>query len=415
MSLDVSSAQAVLKTTYADGIVDIDYSKSKTLAMIKKNKGSLVSGPFGGQFVVPTQIGNPQAGGAGYSTAYGQASSEATKYSQWQITPKTFWHFADVNGDILRRGAGAGSFINAATSEIENAKEAMRRIFEIMLFKGGFGDLFQLSASAVVSSASGVALAQPWMARFVERGMSIVFANSEGASVLKGTTPVKVTGRHAAAGTVDFAFAPNTAGTLAAASDFGFRVSDRDNSATPVRQVITGIKAWLPPAAPSATLFNGVDRTVDDRLGGLRLDASLSGSPEEAFMDAGTLVTAEGGQISHFVMGPSTFNRLAKSMQNHVEYAEIQTDMGIGIPGFRLRGQDAIMYYDSACEEGVSYGFNIDEIEIRYAGPDLMYLEQQDGLTMREVGGSDLWRARLVTCSDLILPAPGHAIGISNL
>lgn len=415
MSLDVASANAVLKRTYADGIVDIDYNKSKTLRMLKKGKGTMVKGPFGELFAAPVKHGNPQAGSADYATAFGQASTENSRYKQWQITPKTFWHFADVNGDIVRRGAGVGSFIEPATSEIENAKDAIRRIYEIMLFKGGFGDLFRLSATAGVGSATGVALANKFMVRFAELGQKVVFADSEGASVLKGTTAIKIVGRHASAGTLDFNIAPNTAGTLAAVNDFGFREGDRENSATPARRVITGMKAWLPSVAPTATLFNGVDRTLDDRLGGIRVDANLAGSPEEAFMDAEAAVDAEGGQLSYFVMGRDTFNKLAKSMQNHVEYAEIQPEMGIGIPGFRLRGSDAVFYWDSACEEGVSYGYNIEEIEIQYAGADLFYLEQLDGLTYREVSGLDLWRARIVTCSDLIMPAPGHSVVLFNL
>lgn len=415
MSLDVAGGNAVLRRTYADGIVDIDYSKSKTLRMLRKTTGTMVKSPYGELFAAPVKHGNPQAGSADYPTAFGQASTESTRYKQWQVTPKTFWHFADINGDIVRRGSGVGSFIEPATSEIENAKDAIRRIYEIMLFKGGFGDLAQLSATANVASATGVALANKFMVRFAELGQKVVFSQSESGHVLRGTTAIKIVGRHASAGTLDFNIAPNTAGTAAAVSDFMFREGDRDNSATPARKVVTGFKAWLPTTAPSATLFNGVDRTLDDRLGGIRVDANLSGSPEEAFMDAESAVDAEGGQLSYFVMGRDTFNKLAKSMQNHVTECEIQPEQGIGIPGFRLRGSDAVFYWDSACEEGIAYGYNIEEIEIRYAGPDLVYLEQLDGLTYREVSGLDLWRARLVTCSDLIMPAPGHSVVLFNL
>ncbi len=415
MSLDVSSAAAIMKKTYPNGVVDIDYKGSKTLLLLKKNKGTLVRSPFGTSFDVPVLHGNPQAGSATYATAYAQASSENSRTASWAVTPGTFWHFADVNGDVVRRGEGAGSFVDALTFEIENAKKAMRRIFEIMLFKGGFGDLARLSSAANVGSATAVVLQFPWMVRMIEKGMSCVFSDTEGASVLRGATPVKVTGRHAAAGTLDFSFAPNTAGTAAANSDFIFRDGDRQNSATPARIVPVGFKAWLPQAAPSSSLFFNVDRTVDDRLGGLRHDASTSGSPEEAFMDAESLVDAEGGNLTHFVMGRSTFNKLAKSMQNHIEYAEIETDIGIGIPGFRLKGSDAVFYWDSACEEGIAYGFNIEEVEIRYANEDLFTLEETDGLMFRNVPGLDLWRSNIVTCSQLIVPAPGHAVVIYNL
>lgn len=415
MSLDTTTAAAIMRKTYPDGVVELDYRKSKTLTLLKKNKGSLVSSPFGDAFEVPVQHGNPQAGSATYATGYGQASGENTRYNKWSVQPATVFHFADVGGDIVRRGAGAGSFITALTSEIENSKRALQRIMEIAFFKGGWGDLARLSATAGVGSASGVALLNPWMVRFVEKGMKVVFSASEAANTLRGTTAAEVTGRHVAAGTLDFDIAPNTAGTAAAVSDFMFREGDRQNSATPSRLMPTGFKAWLPQAAPSSTAFHGLDRTTDDRLGGLRQDATLSGSIEEAFLDGNTLVDSEGGVVTHYVCGPDTHNKLAKSMQNRIQYVEQETDVGIGINGFRINGSDAMIYSDSACEEGVAYGFNIDEVEIRYAGRDLVYLEEEDGMQFRRVAGSDLWRSELVSCCNLILPAPGHAVVIYNL
>lgn len=410
---DTANAQALMKHTYPNGVVTMDYGPSKTLLMLKKKKGGLVQHPFGLSFDVPIVHGNPQAGSASYAKGYAQSPTKSTSQSQWNITPGTFWHWAEVGGDITRRGAGAGSFVEAMSFQLEKAKKAMRRVYECMLFKGGWGDLAQLSATAGVGSATGVALKYPWMARMLEKGMEVVFSQSEAGHVLRGATPAIITGRDSSAGTVNFNIAPNTAGTAAAVSDFMFRDGDRENSATPTRQVPVGFKAWLPATAPSATTFFGVDRTADSRLGGLRKTAS--GSIEETFMDSDAQVDAEGGKVTHYVMGRETFNKLAKSMSNHIEYCEISTDIGIGIPGFRMNGSDAVFYWDNAAEEGISYGYNIEEVEIRYAGEDLFTLEEGDGMTFRRVPGADQWRAEIVTCSQFILPAPGHGICVTGL
>lgn len=415
MAFDVANAQALLKKTYPDGVVEMDYKKSKTLALMQKKKGTVVKGPFGLGFDVPVKHGNPQGGSATYATGYAQASTEQSRSASWSVTPATNFHFADVGSDIIRRGASAGSFVEALTWEIENAKDAARRIMEIQLFKGGFGDLVQLSATANVASATGVALLQPWMVRFVEKGMSVVFSASEAANVLRGATPVKVVGRHAAAGTLDFSFAPNTAGTAAAVSDFMFRDGDRQNSATPSRLCASGFKAWVPQTAPSATAFFGVDRSVDDRLGGLRQDGSTSGNVEEAFLDADMLVQAEGGMVTHYTMGPLTYNKMVKSLSNRIQYVEMMTDVDIAVAGFKLPGSDAMFYADNACDEGISFGWNIEEVDLRYAGDDLLYIEQTDGLMFREVAGSDVWRSRLVSCWNLVMPAPGHAVQVFGL
>jgi hypothetical protein len=413
MSLDVAQAAAILKKTYPDGIVEMDYKKSKTLALLKKTKGALVASPFGESFDVPIKHGNPQAGSAVYATGYAQANAEQSRYKKWLVTPATVFHFADVNGDITRRAAGTGGFVDAMTTEIENAKDALRRILEISLFKGGFGDLAQLSATANVASATGVALKNPWMVRFIETGMSLVSSATEGGGVTKSATAIKVVGRHAAAGTIDMAAAPNTQSM--AVSDFLFRLDDRDPAASPVRRMPTGFKGWVPATAPSATLFNGVDRTVDDRLGGMRQDATLSGSIEEAFLDADALVEGEGGEVSHYVLGSDTFTKLAKSLTGKIEYTEQQIDVGIGISGFKMTGSGAMFYKDPAMEEGVSYGFNVDEVELRYAGKEFCYIEDKDGLTFRRVGGFDLWRTDLVSCCNLIIPAPGHCVNVFGL
>lgn len=415
MSLDVTAAAAVLKKTYPDGIVEIDYRKSKTLALLKKRKGGLVSTPFGESFDVPVKHGNPQAGSATYATGYNLASSEKSRYSKWVITPGTVFHFADVNGDITRRGASTGSFIDAMASEIEHAKDAIRRMAEIMLFKGGWGDLGRLSAAANVGSTTAVVLNNPWMVRYFEKGIRCVFSASEAGNTLKGATPAVVTGRHPSAGTLDFDIAPNTAGTAAANSDFIFRNGDRQDSAGPTRLCPTGFKGWLPQTAPTATLFNGLDRTSDDRLGGLRWDATQSGSIEEAFMDSDALVEGEGGEISHYVMGTDTFTKLAKSLTGKIEYCDIMTDVGIGLKGFTMTGSGAIFYKDPACEEGVAYGFNLEEFEILYAGKDFCSIINDDGLMFRRVAGSDLWRAELVACFNTSLPAPGQAVVVYNL
>jgi hypothetical protein len=416
MAFDPATEQALMKETYPEGIVELDYQRSKTLRLIRKNKGSLEKTPFGKGFIEPVRHGNPQAGSATYATGYNQSTTEQSRHDAWNLLPAENFHFAELTGKMIRRSEGDGSFVKAGTYEIERAKDAFHRILEVSLFKGGFGNLFQLSAAANVAVATNVLLAQPWMVRHVEKGQKFVFAASESGHVLKGTTSIKVTGRSVSAGTLNFDAAPNQAGTLAAASDFGFRDGDRENSATPARLMLTGFPAWLPPAAPSATLFHGVNRTVDDRLGGLRHDATTSGSPEEAFMDADTAVNSEGGQCSHYVCGPNTFNKLAKSMATHIEHVTMEVDeMPIGIQGFRIKGSDAIVYWDNACEEGNAFGFNIDEVELRYAGKALMYIEEYDGLFYREVAGTDNWKARLVSSPQLVLPAPGHGINLFNL
>ena len=159
MTFDPTAANAVLKQTYPNGIVPIDYARAKTLALLKKSKGTIVSGPFGAGFVQPLKYGNPQAGSATYATGYAQASSEYSRYSQWFLTPGELFQFARVNGKLTRISDGTGSFVNAMVSEIENARNALTRMVEIFLGGDGWGCLGQIDQTAASVSSTPLTLA----------------------------------------------------------------------------------------------------------------------------------------------------------------------------------------------------------------------------------------------------------------
>ncbi len=401
---DLTAAAAVLKRTYADGIVELSYDNCKTLAIMKKTKGVTVKTPFGEGFYVPVKHGNPQAGSATYGTAYAQTATEFSRYKSWAVTPATLWRMAQVNGDAVRRGEGVGSFVTALTDEIENTKDAFRRDLELFIFRGKDGSLGQISSASGTSTT--VTLAVKSQVRYFEVGMSLVAAAALSSGGLRSATPIKVIGRNISAGTLTMAAAISTQSW--AAGDYLFRDGDRN-------ACLNGMADWLPTSAPSATLFNGIDRTIDDRLGGLRVDAAVSGNPEEAFFDATVLIDSEGGTATHGVMGPDTFGKTLKSLSNRIQYVDYKTDVGVVVPGFRIPGNDTMFYSDGACPEGLSYLFNTDELELRYAGKDLLSIVDDDGLTIRRVAGSDDWRVELVSSPQIIMPAPGHAAVVYNL
>ena len=408
MSLDLTAAASILKETYPDGVVELDYKKSKFLALLQKNKGTLQSSPFGAHFNVPVKYGNPQAGSGDYATGYAEASTESTRYKSWAVTPGEAFQFARINGSAIRRGEGVGSFVKMVVGEIENAKSALQRQLEIMLFRAGWGLTGQIKSGSATSGAA-TTLAYPWQARMFEIGESLVASASINAATLRSATALKVVGRNPVTGVITLSAAGNTQSM--AADDYLFRIGDRQNSSSPTAIVPMGLDGWLPQSAPGATTFYSVDRTADTRLGGLRHDAANSGNMEEALLDLSALIDAEGGSSTHCVMGPDTYNKLVKSLLNKT-YVDITTDdPKIGFKGIMIQGAsgDITCFSDSACPEGIAYMFDISEIELRYAGKDLVTIDETDGLMVRKVAGADDFMADLVTCCSLIVPAPGHA------
>ena len=418
MSLDTTAAASVLKETYPNGIVNIDYSRAKTLALLKKSKGTLVEGSFGTAFKVPIKYSNPQAGSATFATGYAQAATESTRYTHWYLTPGELFQFARVEGAVVRRSQGPGSFIKAMVSEIENAKTALTRYIEMYLDGGGYADL------ATVGSISGttITLSHSWMVRFFEIGMTICAADSVSGDVLRAPTVgkyTKITARSLSAGTITTAGDMSSGGTPVVAGDYLFRYGDRQDSATPSRIIPCGFAGFLPDtAAELSSAFFSVNQTLSERLGGLRASATTSGNMEEALLDMSADIDSQGGQTTHAVMGSTTFTKLGKSILNKV-YADVedQDGMKLGVKGIVIQGAsgDILCYGDSAFREERARLFDIEDVGIQHVGDDIAYLENFDGLQFRQIEGTDDWMARLVASYQFHLDAPGHAGVITDL
>jgi hypothetical protein len=419
--LGTTEAQSVLRETYPNGIIDIDYKKAKTLALLRKEKGTLIESPFGYGFKAPIKYGNPQAGSGTYSTGYNQSSTEYSRYTNWFLVPGEMFQFARVSGALMRRSQGVGSFVKAIVSEIENAKMAITRYCEMYLDGNGWGALGTIG-SISTSTVSTVTLSQPWMARFFEIGMTLVASGAESTAVIRnpssGTT-AKITARNAATGTLTLDADMTTGGTAWAANDYLFRSGDRENSATPSRIIPCGFEGFLPDtdAERSSSFFN-VNQTTSERLGGLRRSATTSGNMEEALIDMSSDIDAAGGTTTHCVVGSNTWAKLNKSLLNKV-YLNVEDMNGVdlGFKGIVIQGAsgDFLVYSDSAFAETRARLFDIEDVGIMHTGNDIVFLEQTDGLTVREVAGSDDWQARVVSSWQFHVDAPGHCGVVTDL
>jgi hypothetical protein len=419
MSLDVTAAQSILRETYPNGIVEIDYKKAKTLALLRKEKGTLVEAPFGYGFKIPIKYSNPQAGSATYANGYAQAATEYTRYSNWFLTPGELFQFARVSGALIRRSQGVGSFVKAIVSEIENTKTALTRYCEMYLDGDGFAALGQIGSI----STTTITLKYPWMTRFFEIGAALVASEANATADLRAPTGpavkyAKVVKRNAAAGTL-LMDTDMTVGDAWAANDYLFRFGDRLDSASATRLVPCGFGGFLPDtdAKRSASFFN-VDQTLSERLGGLRRSATTSGNMEEALLDVSADIDAEGGTTTHCVLGANTHAKLGKSLLNKT-YMDIEDMDGVklGFKGIVIQGAsgDFLVYSDSAFQETRARLFDVEDVGIQHTGDDLCFIDQTDGLMVREIAGTDDWGARVVSSFQFHVDAPGHAAVVTDL
>jgi hypothetical protein len=420
MTFDLTAADKILKRTYPNEVIEIDYARAKTLALLQKGKGTIKHTPFGSGFEKPLKYGNPQAGSADYATGYAQAATEKSRYQGWLLTPAELFQFARVSGKVLRRSEGAGSFVNAMVSEIENARQALTRIVEICLGGDGWGCIGQIDQTANSVSTTTVILAQPWMARFFEEGMALVASASLKADALRGTpTPIKVTKIGADRITVA---AAGYATSSWAVGDYLFRHGDRENlgSSTATRQVPCGFGAFIPDTDPTTgQLLFTVDQSLSPRTGGIRRAAATSGTIEEALLDLSSDIDAQSGVTTHCVMGTKTHAKLVKSMLNKTYFdVEDIDEKPLGFRGVLLAGAsgDMLCYSDGAFPEGKAWQFGLKDVGILHTGADMITLEKGvDGLTFREIAGTDDWMARLISSWQFYCDAPGHAGIITGL
>ncbi len=172
---------------------------------------------------------------------------------------------------------------------------------------------------------------------------------------------------------------------------------------------LSGFESWIPSSAPSATLFYGVNRSIDTtRLGGVRFDGS-SESIEEAVIDGSSLLAREGGKPNMGITNFASYASLEKSLGSKVQYVDLKGPAEIAFRGIMINGANSMIKVlpDRNCQSLKMYLLQMDTWKLECLGDAPMILRYGDGLEMLRVSNADAGEVRVGYYANLRTNAPG--------
>lgn len=416
MASDSTTQAAALKQHYYGNertIKDLTYGESPAYALIEKDED------FGGSSgELPIIHGHNQGQSAAFGTA--QANVGNLKIKRWSMTNVTHYGVAQITGQLIRQSRGnANAYLKYATAEIDGTFKAAARRVALDLFRSGWGDLSTIPAGQNLASAT-VTFANPEDVMNFEIDEWVKFSSTQATAILRGTdgaNRLQVVSRDEDGGSVTFNAALNSiaagAGGVIAVGDFIFGEGDRQNSATPTRQRITGFEAWAPFNSADLTgLFWNVDRTLDKtRLGGRRLDGTTM-NIEEALTKALVLSARGGGKPDYAFISYTRWLDLENSLGSKKVYADVEKG-GVGFRALTVQGPKGPVQVmpDSACRVDRAVVVQLDTWSFLSMGKPIGFLDE-DELQMLRQSSSDGYEVRVGGYFQLGCRAPGFNVSV---
>lgn len=415
MGLDLSSFDAALKQHYTDDRVqNMVYKDNPLFAMMSKMEN------FGGRNLPIVNIwGNPQGRSANFQRAQTRGNATSSKLDDFLLTRVKDYSIATIDNETLEASKGdANAFMTAATTEIDGTINTLSRSLAIGQYRSGYGEIGQIKAASAVNGLT-ITLADSDSVTNFEVGQELDAANGvTGASKAYGTSGngLIITGVDRSSGVLTFGYNVNDAANgipTIAAGDFLFVRGDHNGS---TRTKVSGLEAWVPAYGAAPTTgdnFFGVDRSVDTRLYGQRLDGT--GKPiEEVLIDGAHLVGREGGKLSHYFMNYAKYGELEKSLGSKVQYIDMQVNAEVSFRGIVINGPRGPIRViaDQNCPANRVFGVQLDMWKCYSLGKAVRVIDT-DGLQMLRQASADGVEVRYGFYGNIGCRAPGWNINIT--
>lgn len=408
MTLDLTSFDASLKEYYTDDVVqNMVYKDNPALALIPKDENF-----YGKVLPIPLIYGNPQSRSATFARAQARSIAESTKMKEFMLRRVKDYCIATIDNETLEASENdKGSFLEAATTEIDGAINSLTRSLAIAMYRSGYGAIGTIGSFATTT----ITLSQIEDVTNFEVGMELDLAALETSGTLRAygssTNGLIITGVNRITGVLTFGFNVNDATNgipTIANGDSIFNRGDRQNVASPALLKLAGFEAWLPFAGPTATAFFGVDRTSDaTRLAGLRYDGSAL-PIEEAVINAANLLGREGANPDTLFLSFGKFSDFEKALGTKVQYADLKVG-GVGFRALRINGPkgEIKVVPDQNCPNNRAYMLQMDTWKLRSLGKAVRVIDT-DGLKMLRQASADGVEVRYGYYANLACNAPGY-------
>lgn len=394
--LSATDLLPVLKEIYPNGVPkELLYKNSPFLGMIPKDTEEA----YGEHIKVPLLFADPQGVGAVMSTA--QTNVSASKWKAFELDTIDYYGVAQISGRAIDKSKNdRGSFVRGLKTQMDGIMRSVKRRLSHNIFRNKGGALGQIATSGISSAV--VTLTNARDTRFFEPGMVIKGDTTDGTSGTVHTGSATVLSVQRSAGTVT-ATAGWVAG-ISALADADYLFVDSDFGV-----MMSGLDAWIPASAPSATTFFGVDRTADEtRLGGVRAD--LSALPiEEAVLEALRRTHDEGAETDVIILCSEDWTNFAKALGSKVEYGERSAyDAEVGFKSIKVMGPggEVDVVADPDSQPDVMWALQMDTWKL-YSMGELVRVLDDDGLPYLRQATTDGVEIRVVSRPQVGCMAPG--------
>jgi hypothetical protein len=401
-----TTIERILKELYPDRRLEhLLYEDQPFLGMVKKNT------EFEGD---SKRISLIQGGIAGRSALFATAQGNAagTQYEGFNIRHKTDYAIFGITTLALRQSkTSKGALVNALNTETKTAITKLKQSISRGLWGNGGGAVGQIASGG---GTTDLVLSNPDDIVNFEVGDYIQHATTDGTSGSLGAGAQqrisainRDTGTLTFAGAVPASFADGQ--YLFLSGDFGIKLS--------------GVRGWIPDAAPTSTAFNGVDRTAGDvtRLAGLRYTAekAVHGTLQRALVKAGSRLRREGGKPDSCWMNPLDFAVALNDIGDKTRFVKTPgKSMGGGKASIAYDGLQIMLgsgpvtiYEDKDVPKGRCFLLQMDTWELNTAGKAPSWLDEDGKMFLRQ-GSADGLEGRMAMYGDLACYAPGYNMSI---
>ena len=376
MSATITTLDAFMKDNYGPGskrVQKLLYKDFPFLGYIKKNVG--VESGSGRRLIAPCVYGSAQGLSSGFTPGRTAASATGgnTKSQDWNVVWGEYFAFCDISDKLMKLSAGSGSYLDTVALEIDSLYTSWSMTFSKYLLSSSARNLGSFTESSGVCT-----LVNSDDVVNYKIGMLVNASANDGSATghaLLGSGSIGyIIGVNQNVGT--FTVSATDGGSAGTPSGwtgtmYAFRYGDFGGTASP-NTVCQGFGDWCPASDPSATLYNGVDRTQDIiALSGVRMTAAeIAGlSLESRIKRLVTRMANRGfGAPKVVFVNPEKWQDLADSYEQRA----IASDR-IGTVG--TFGYKAIKV--------VAGGTEVDVMTDRFVGPtDVLALGDPDSFTL---------------------------------
>lgn len=311
----------VKDNAYEDFILE----KSRILQWCKKTTN-------GGGLYDRRAFDDASIGGVSWSFEGAQASKSDMGGADWHITWRQL--FALFSIDLFAAELASSSahrLVDLVTSRLDNAAKRYRMMLSRAIWGNGGGSIARIETNSTTSLVL-TARSDMWL---FDRGMKISPSTDD------GTGGAGITNDN----WQEVATVNRQTRTITPVNTFNadWAVNSYVFPRGSYGLAIQGVPAWVPRSAPSATLFNNVDRTVDDRRYGIIVSPSYFsgiGGLEDYLVQAATWIGEEGAESDAIWMNPRAAAFLRTQMHQQVRYEKY---VGTNSSGKEIRDRNGIV------------------------------------------------------------------------